>query len=351
MGHPTQHVDDPEEQQRIWHVCWQAAAGRDFCRDPVLRDRIRQRLLESHRQAGRVLVSFALLPTEIHIVTQLRPDDSAGSVARAIGAIVSRWARDAQPLRSPVLAGRHRAYRVDSISALLEDVRLLAWRPVWLGLSRSPSHCPYGAARIALGLSPARGFDSRPLLQHFGVTVPQARAAMRDWMGARPTEVQCRVWELMHGLSLATGSVGPQQAMARQVEGAAAAALVAAGGTAGIDGALQLMEAWVAVRLGIARSASDQRAGETLTGRGRAMVAMLASEHSLCSAASVARYFKRAKATLSEQMSNCRADPVARQIVALPVERIIDEAKCLVTRSKVVLKASRRLMAAPRRIS
>lgn len=329
MGHTTRSGDEPAEPPATWHLCWQAAVGRDFCADPLLRDRIRRRLLDTHRQAGRVLITYALLPTEIHVIAQLEPDDSARSVARAIGTIVARWARDAQPLCSPVLAGRYKAHRIGSVGELLEEVRLQAWRPVWLGLCKTPSHWPHGAARIALGLTPANGFDARPLLQHFGQTVPQARECLRAWIARRPDDQQCRIWELMNGLSLAAGTVGPQQAMARVVHGAAAAALVAAGGADGIDGALHLLDAWVMARFGLAGAADLRQASGRSGARCRALVASLAVEHGLCSAASVARHFGRAKTTLSEQMICCRSDPVVRQMVAIPVQRLIEEAKAL----------------------
>ena len=65
-----------------------------------------------------------------------------------------------------------------------------------------------------------------------------------------------------------------------------------------VDGALALLIGWVAkiqtmVVLDLHRGSSD------LDVRGRALVACLAVAHRLCSAASVARYFRRAKSTLS----------------------------------------------------
>jgi hypothetical protein len=58
-------------------------------------------------------------------------------------------------------------------------------------------------------------------------------------------------------------------------------------------------------------------------------VACLAVEHGLCSAATVARHFQRAKATLSEQMAACRASANDRQILSTPVQRIVEEAVAL----------------------
>ena len=63
--------------------------------------------------------------------------------------------------------------------------------------------------------------------------------------------------------------------------------------------------------------------------RGRALVACLAVAHHLCSAASVARYFRKAKATLSEQMAACRARSADRQILETPVRRILEESVAL----------------------
>jgi REP element-mobilizing transposase RayT len=312
----------------LWHLCWQAAVGREFFVHPSLHARIRERLIQAHSRRGRVLVDYVLLPTEIHVLAQLPPGESASDVARAIGNVVSRWVRQAQPVRSPVLAGPHLAHRIASMAELRSDVRMLAWRPVQLGVCHTPSHHPHGALRIALGLTPVQGFDSRWLLQMFGDTVPQARAALRAWVSRRPNERAWREWELTRGLALAMGSVGPQPNMAMEVRGAGGAALVAAGRD-GIDGALGLLEIWVALKLGL-RAAAELRDGAgSASARGRALVACLAVRHQLCSAASVARYYGRAKATLSEQMTACKARRGDRPILATPARRIVDEAHAL----------------------
>jgi len=312
----------------LWHLCWQAAVGREFFAHPSLHARIRERLIQAHSCRGRVLVDYVLLPTEIHVLTQLPPGEAAGDVARAIGNVVSRWVRQAQPVRSPVLAGPHLAHRLASTADLRSDVRMLAWRPVHLGLCATPSHHPHGGLRIALGLTPVQGFDSRCVLQLFGETVPLARKALRSWVSRKPSERVWREWELTRGLGLAMGNVGPQPHMAHEVRGAGAAALVAAGGN-GIDGALGLVAMWVALKLGLQGVAALRGEAGSAGARGRALVACLATRHQLCSAASVARYFGRAKATLSEQMTACRARHGDCAILATPARRIVDESHAL----------------------
>lgn len=312
----------------MWHLCWRAAIGREFFAHASLRARIRSRLIDAHQRPGRVLVDYTLLPTEIHVVSQIPPGGTAGGVARAVGNVVARWVREADPVRSPVLAEPYRAHEIGSTAELRSEVRMFAWRPVYLGLCTTPTHYADGALRIALGLTPAQGFDARPLLGVFGETVSEARAALRAWVARRPSEQEWRMWELTRGLVLATGSVGPQPSMAREVRGAAAAALVAASPD-GIDGALRLIETWVTAKLDARGALNLHKASDAMGARGRGLVACLAVEHSLCSAASVARYFGRAKATLSEQMTSCRARPSDRQIMATPVHRIIEEAAAL----------------------
>jgi hypothetical protein len=61
----------------------------------------------------------------------------------------------------------------------------------------------------------------------------------------------------------------------------------------------------------------------------RALVASLAVRHRICSAASVARHFGRARATVSEQMAACRRRPADRQILDTPVQRILEEGLAL----------------------
>jgi hypothetical protein len=176
--------------------------------------------------------------------------------------------------------------------------------------------------RIASGLSTGKGFSARPMLEHFGTTVPEARVALRRWMRHRPSEQEWRAWELTRGLELATGSVGPRQTMARAVDGPAAM-LIAAGGTYGIDGALALLAIWSSAKVHPASPLDLHLGSSAMAARGRALVASLAVNHRLCSAASVARYFHRAKATLSEQMSACRARPSDRIILGTPLRRIL----------------------------
>lgn len=318
----------PGLEATTWSVCWQAAVGRDFFVHALLAGRIRGRLIGAHQRSGRALIDFVLLPTEIHAVAQVPAGDSVAGVARAFGNVVSRWVREAQPVRSPVLAGPYRAQPVDSVEGLCTEARMLAWRPVFLGLCSTPTHHPHGALRVALGLTPAKGFDARPLLRHFGESVPAARAALRRWIARRPSEQEWRAWELIRGLALATGSVGPQPTMAKTVDGSAAL-LIAAGGTYGIDGALELLATWVSAKIQPGSMLDLHSASGSVGARGRALVAGMAVTHRLCSAASVARYFRRAKATLSEQMAASRARPAERLILSTPLRRILEESAAL----------------------
>lgn len=323
--------EGPAGEAGVWHLCWQAAMGREFFVDPSLYARVRERVISAHRRPGRVLVDYVLLPTEIHVVTQLPPGDGASAVARGVGNVIARWVRTAQPLRSPVFAGPYRAHPIRSEAELRTETRMLAWRAVVLGECNTPSHHTHGALRIALGLTPARGFDARPLLSVFGDSIPQARASLRTLVRHRPTEREWTVWELTRGLASAKGRFGAPSIAAGEVRSPSAAALVAAARSDGVDGALAVLCTWVSAKLD-ARGILDLHTASDSTGaRGRALVACLAVEYRLCSAASVARHFGRAKATLSEQMSACRARAADRAIVATPALRIIDEVAALAT--------------------
>lgn len=328
MDHCADVEEGPGESPAMWHLCWQAAVGRVLFVDPSLYRRVRERLIGAHRREGRVLVDYLLTPTEIHVVSQVPLGDSTGRVARAVGNVIARWVRQVQPVRSPVFAGPYRAHPITSAAELRDEMRMLAWRPVFLSLCTTPSHYPHSALRTVLGRTRAQGFNASTLLHLFDESVPRARAAIRAWVGKRPTEREALQWELARGLSLARDSAGSQPVSAREVRSAVAAALVAAGGADGIDGALRLLEAWVVAKLA-AHGLDLQRAADAMGARGRALVACLAVEHGLCSAASVARHFQRAKSTLSEQMAACRARPADRQILGTPAPRIIEEAVAL----------------------
>lgn len=316
-----------------WHICWQAAPGRDLLGGESLVERIRSRLIAAHRKQGRVLLDYLLMPTEIHVVATLEQDDSPGDVARTVANIVARWVRELQAVRGPVFAGRYRAHRLESEAEIRADVRMLAWRPVASGVCVAPSHYPHSALRTTLGLRRAMGFDARPLLALFGDSVPAARSALRKWLARRPSTTEMRQWELSRGLALAVGTVGPLPRMAREVRGAAAM-LVAAAGSDGIDGALHLLERWVLARLGVRGGIRLSEMSGPTGARGRALVGCLAVDMALCPAASVARHFDRAKATLSEQMTACRKRPADQVILKTPMSRVADEAAALGARTR-----------------
>ena len=317
-----------------WSLCWQAAVGRNFQKNPALVKLIRSRLIGAHQRSSRALIDFMLLPGEIHAISQIQGEDSIESVARAFGNVMSRWVRQSQPVRGPVLAGPYCAQPIRSVEALQHEVRMLAWRPVFLKLCRAPSYHAEGSLRIALGRTQPKGFSARPLLRCFGQTLEGSRAALRSCVARRPTEEEWRNWELIRGLELATGTVGPQPSLARAL-GTSGAALVAAGGSYWIDGALELLEVWVTAKISPSRPLDLRDSSDALAARGRALVACLAVNHRLCSAASVARYFRRAKATLCEQMTACRSRPADRDILAAPVGRILEDWALLKPGSKV----------------
>lgn len=322
-----------EAMPATWHICWQAAIGRDLLSNTALIERIRWRLIQAHRRSGRVLVDYLLTSAEMHVISRLPAGEVPGDIAREVANVVARWVRQVHAVRGPVFAGPYRAHLIESDDLLRHEIRMLAWRPVVLGLCVTPMHYVHSSLRTTLGLRRALGFDARPLLNLFGGSVPVARVAVRAWISKRPAAREARRWELARGLALATGTVGPHPMMAREVRGAAAA-LVAAGGPEGIDGALKLLEAWVLTKLGLQGQVDLHAARDGIGARGRALVACLAKDHGLCSAASVARHFHRAKATLSEQMSACRARPADQQLLRTPVFRVVEEAVALPLRRK-----------------
>lgn len=319
---------ESSNQSRIWSLSWQAAVGREFFGASSLVERIRYRLIDAHQRSGRVLVDFVLLPTEIHAIAQIRDDDTVVGVARSFGNVVSRWVRAAHAVRSPVLAGPYRAQAIESEADLRREVRMLAWRPVYLKACTTATHYTHGALRAALGLTPSHGFNARPLLSHFGDSVPATRLVLRKLIAKKPTEQEWREWELSRGLELARDGGGPGMPAAKTV-GGAAAVLIAAGGGYDVEGALELFESWVGAKLQPASPPDLQDSSSVMAARGRALVACLAVTHRLCSAASVARYYRRTKSTLCEQMAVCRSRPMDRLIIMTPLRRILEESALL----------------------
>lgn len=311
-----------------WHLCWQAAMGRDLVASAKLVEKIVDRLLVAHQKRGRVLMYYLVTPKEIHVISRVPAGDRPREIDREVSTIVSRWVRELQGQRGPVFAERYRAHEIRTEAELKYEIRMLAWRPVAAGLCGSPLHYVNASLRITLGLRRAHGFESRPLLATFEGSVLEARNAMRRLIRRRPTQVDLREWELNHGLAIAVGVGGASFGMAREVDGAAAA-LVAAAVSQDIDGALSLLERWVAYRLALPNGERLARVVGPQGARARALVAGLAVQSGLCPAASVARHFSRARATLSEQMAASRRRDEDRRILGTPMRMILDELKKL----------------------
>ncbi len=312
----------------VWHLHWQAAVGQSFLPTGGMADRIKERLVSAHLKRQRVLVDFLILPTEIHLIARLVEGDAPGDVAGAIGNFVSRWVREVRRTRSHVMGGPFRAFALESDEAVRQEVRMLAWRPVVLGLSRGPTFYAHGALRVALGLRRRDGFDARPVLRYFGQDTTDARAALARWVSGRPREVAWQAWELSRGLVLAPTHEVPEPVGFREVKTEGAALLVAAAGSGGVQAALGLLVDWVGWQLGaISRLELGSRDARAV--RWRALVARLAVQHRLCSSAFVARYFHRAKATLSEQVAASRLRAEDAEIVATPVAKILGQLAAL----------------------
>lgn len=309
----------------IWHLHWQAAVGRSFLIDPTLADRIKDRLVTAHSRRGRVLVDYTILPTEIHLIAQIAAGDRPGAVAGSIGNAISRWVHEVHQVRSPVMAGPFRAFRLESEHAMRREMRMLAWRPVRLKLCRGPTFHPHNALRIALGMRRSDGFDSRPLLSLFGENPIDARPALSKWMSRRPTEQDWRTWELARGLALAPSYGGPRPTGFRTMRTPEAASLVAKAGEGGVKAALCLLTHWVSSRIAPGNALDLHEGRNAQAVRGRSLVARVAAEHLLCSSAFVARYFSRAKATLSEQVAASRLREVDTLLVATPMDRILQD--------------------------
>lgn len=311
-------------EPKIWHIYWRAAMGRNLLSDATLVARIRSRLLAAHRRVGRELVYYLLTPTEIHVLTELSAGETPGSLSRGLANAISRWVRESQDTPGPVFMGRYQALGISDVDALRREIHMLAWRPVSMGLCVALTHYRHSALRIALGSSRAEGFHATALLSSFGGSVREGREALRKRVAARPSKEDILQWELAHGLALARGSVGPMGLTSRQVRGAAAM-LVAGSESQDINGALGLLERWVASKMGLFSGQGFADRQDAAGVRGRAVVALLAVRFQLCSAASVARHYGRAKATLSEQMAKCRSKPADRQILAIPMAHIVRE--------------------------
>ena len=289
--------------------------------------KIRDKLLKLHREEGRVLVDFVILPTEILTITQVQAGDSVYKVAAPLGNQVAKWVQEHERVRSPLLARPYARQLLESDDEIRQEVRMMSWRPVLKGEAYAPDRDRNGALRSALGGNAARLFDPMPLLRLFGTGVNPSRDALRDWLRKPPSDEEWRAWELSRGLRLAIGTSGPY-ASAKQVP-AMAAAFIAAGGSDSIEGALELLEIWVGTRLCPPAPVDLLHGIGALPARGRGMVARLAQSLHLCPAAAVARHFALARSSLSEQMTKSNLRSSDQDIVKTPLKRILAEAQLL----------------------
>lgn len=308
----------------IWHIVWQAVAGSDLT-SPQLAVRIRARLVSVHQRSGRELLHYLLTPTEMHVLVRLPANESPREVAPPIGNMVARWVRAERRVSGVVLAGRFRAYVIESDDAARDELRMLAWRPVVQGLCKVPSHYVTSSLRETLGLRRIDGFIILNPLRLFGPSFPANRSACATFIARRPDAIDMRRWELMRGMVRAAGDAGVLSTVTRPVKGLAAA-LVAASEPQGIDGALMLLERWVLAKMGLHEGVGLAAPHSLAGARVHALVAILAVRLDLCSAASVARHFGRAKATLSERAAACRQAAEDRPILGVPLERVVEEA-------------------------
>lgn len=317
--------DSTSTRSTTWHIVWQAVEGRSLSTDRTLVKRIRGRLLAAHKLPGRALLHYLITPTELHLLSRLPPGTTPSGIARQLGSVVARWVREAQRTPGFVFAGRYRSYAMESDEATRNELRMLAWRPVVLGLCAVPIHHVTSSLRMLLAQQAVLDFDIHPALELFGATLPEERAAMHDMIGRRRSGIELRQWELSCGLVLAPGNAGTLSSTTRGVDGLATA-LVAASEPQGIDGALRLLERWVLLKIG-SPELHDLATMSTSTGaRGRALVAIVAARLNLCSSASVARHYGRAKATLSERMAACRRQAADQAILKVPLDRIVEDA-------------------------
>lgn len=307
-----------------WHLCWQAAMGRNFVADPLLAARVRNRLFEIHQAPGRILLDYLLTPSEIHVLSVLSAHDSPRMVNKSFASVVSRWVMQCQGTLGPVFAAAYREHRIETVAQARAEIRMLAWRTVALGLCRRPTYYRLSALRFALGVSRTDGFDARHMLKLFDPGVLNARRRLRRLIAHRPSKEEIKEWELTRRLSLAIGTVGPGARMAQEI-GAPVARLVAAAQPAGVDGALGLLVAWVTNRL------QEPPPKPYEPAQLRALVAGVAVKLELCPAACVARYFGRARATLCEQMAASRRRSRDMQILDTPVATIVAETLALTT--------------------
>lgn len=307
-----------------WHLYWRACAGRSLLADELLAARIRSRLLRAHEQPGRQLLSFVVLPVEIHVLTQLSIERDPSQLIREIASVVARWVREHDGAAGPVFAERYQAHQVQDLPELKQELRMLAWRPVLTGQCQRPSHYSHASLRVALGLQRARGFDARALLACFGAPVPVARLGLRRCIASRPSASEADAWELVHGLR--TAAPRGLQRGGRSIKGLVAV-LVAASDTQDVAGALELLRRWVVHQLRL----SEPRLKDEV--RVRALVARLARQLKLCSSAAVARHFGRSKGTLCAQMAMSERDHTHQWVLRTPVSRLVEEAVALAGRT------------------
>lgn len=313
-----------------WTLSWVAAPSRDFLAHESMVRKILNRLVDAHKQPGRQLLYYVLLPGEIHVIARVESREGIASIVRSCSHILSRWVRAVNPRQGPAFAAKCRVTPIETLPDFRREVSMLAWRPVRLGLSKKPTRYPYSALHDEEPLRSEHRFDVSPLLSAYGDSPGAARASLESSLRIRPTDEAWRFWELKRGLEQPTANQSFVSAttMPRLV-GAGAAALIAAGGGYGVEAALALLEAWVCAKIDPAGRLNAPLGCRGLRVRARALVACLAVDHGLCSAVFVARHHGCTKGTLSVQMARCRLRSQDRKLLEAPLERILQDVTVL----------------------
>lgn len=148
-----------------WLFSYQVAAGRKLYSRRRQNKSLRCGILDSLTRSRRILVDYAVLPREIHLHhrgCRRGEGDGGGEGNRPRDRAQGQSGRRRD---EPGIATAYRAHRIASLSALREEMSMLARRPVALDCARHPraTRCPACVRRLG---SPRR-MDSMQLLVAF----------------------------------------------------------------------------------------------------------------------------------------------------------------------------------------
>jgi len=274
----------------LYHVIARGNQRRLVFRDAVDYHRYLELLARYQRRHGFTLYAYALLPNHLHLLISPARLPLAKSM-QGLQQAYTRHFNQRHRLVGHCFQGRYKAILCQAEAYLLELVRYLHLNPLRAGLAATVDDYQWTSHPVYLGGRDAAGVSVEAVLQEFSATRSRAVAAYRRFVvEGLPAGHRDDLYAVV-----AQRFLGDE----RFVERIERTTLPATPKPA-VDVPVQLLARWVATRCGVPEARMRARGRSRDASQARALVAYLGREEAALPLKTVARYFNRDEATLSQ---------------------------------------------------